>query len=97
MPPHVPSAFAAPALTTSFLSSTKAVSIDDALAYQFSPDEQAIADEFMLGAVIGGPAHVAERLRATARDAGAQELMLSTLVPDLAARQASLERIARES
>jgi luciferase family oxidoreductase group 1 len=69
------------------------VSIDDALAYPFSPEEQAIADEFMTGAVISGPAHIAERLRATARDAGAQELMLSTLVPELAARQASLERI----
>jgi len=70
------------------------VSIEDALAYQFSPEEQAIADEFLTGAVIGGPAHVAERLRATAREVGAQELMLSTLVPDLAARQASLERIS---
>ena len=70
------------------------VSIEDALAYTFSPDEQAFADEFLAGAVIGGPAHVAERLRATARDAGAQELMLSNLVPDLAARQASLERIS---
>jgi len=69
------------------------VSIDEALAYRFSAEEQAIADEFLTGAVIGGPAHVAERLRATARDAGVQELMLSTLVPDLAARQASLERI----
>jgi len=68
------------------------VSIDEALAYRFSAEEQAIADEFFTGAVIGGPAHVAERLRATARDAGVQELMLSTLVPDLAARQASLER-----
>jgi luciferase family oxidoreductase group 1 len=70
------------------------VSIDEALAYQFSPQEQAIADEFLTGAVIGGPAHVAARLVATARDVGAQELMLSTLVPDLAARRASLERIA---
>jgi luciferase family oxidoreductase group 1 len=69
------------------------VSVDEALAYQFSPEEQAIADEFLTGAVIGGPAHVAERLRQTARDVGAQELMLSTLVPDLAARRASLERI----
>ena len=71
------------------------VSPEEALAYQFSDDEQAIADEFLLGAVIGGPAHVAERLLATARDAGAQELMLSTLVPDLAERQASLERISQ--
>jgi luciferase family oxidoreductase group 1 len=70
------------------------VTIDEALAYTFSPEELAIADEFLTGAVIGGPAHVAERLVALARDLGAQEVMLSTLVPDLAARQASLERIA---
>jgi luciferase family oxidoreductase group 1 len=70
------------------------VSIDEALAYRFSPDEQAIADEFLTGAVIGGPAHVAERLRQTARDLEVQELMLSTLVPDLAARRSSLGRIA---
>ena len=31
-------------------------SIADALAYRFSPEEQAIADDFLLGAVIGGPA-----------------------------------------
>ncbi|HEU4732958.1 MAG TPA: MsnO8 family LLM class oxidoreductase, partial [Kofleriaceae bacterium] len=70
------------------------VSVEDALAYRFSPEEQAIADEFLTGAVIGGPAHVAERLIATARELGAQELMLSTLIPDLAARTASLERVA---
>jgi luciferase family oxidoreductase group 1 len=71
------------------------VSPDEALAYPFTPDEQAIADDFMLGAVIGGPAQVGERLRATARELGAQELMLSTLVPTIDDRQASLERIAR--
>jgi hypothetical protein len=43
--------------------------------------------------VICGQAAGADRLIATARDTGAQELMLSTLVPDLAERQASLERI----
>ena len=69
------------------------VSPDEALAYRFSADEQAIADDFMTGAVICGQAAVADRLIATARDTGAQELMLSTLVPDLAERQASLERI----
>ncbi len=69
------------------------VSIDEALAYQFSDDERAIADEFFTGAVIGGPADVAARLRAVATELGADELMLSTLVPDPAARAASLERI----
>jgi luciferase family oxidoreductase group 1 len=70
------------------------VSIDEALDYPYTPEERAIADEFFTGAVIGDPAQVADGLRATAREIGADELMLSTLVPDLAARQASLERIA---
>jgi luciferase family oxidoreductase group 1 len=71
------------------------VSVEEALAYAFTPEEQAIADEFFLGAVIGDPATVGRRLLQTARDAGAQELMLSSLVPELAERQASLARIAR--
>jgi luciferase family oxidoreductase group 1 len=70
------------------------VSIDEAIAYPFTPEEQAIADEFLTGAVIGGPDHVAAGLGALARDTGAQELMLSSLMPGLAARAASLERIA---
>lgn len=69
-------------------------SIEEALAYEFSPEEHAIADEFLTGAAIGGPATVAERLRALARDTGANELMLSALVPDLAARQRALGYIA---
>lgn len=70
------------------------VSIDEALAYSFSPEEAAIADEFLTGAAIGGPATVADRLRGAARDTGADELMLSTLIPDLAARQHALALIA---
>jgi luciferase family oxidoreductase group 1 len=70
------------------------VSIDDALAYPFTAEELAIVDDFMTGAVVCGPAEIGDRLRATARAVGADELMLSTLVPDLAARRASLERIA---
>lgn len=69
-------------------------SIDEALAYRFSPAEQAIADEFFTGAIITGPAQVADRLRELATATGADELMLSTLVPSLAAREASLARIA---
>lgn len=67
-------------------------SIEEALAHEFTPGEQAILDEFFAGAVIGGPATVGDKLRSVATEYGAQELMLSTLVPDLAARVASLER-----
>ena len=70
------------------------VSIEEALARTFSVDEQAIVDEFMHGAVLGGPATVGARLPELAKEIGANELMLSTLVPALADRRASLERIA---
>ena len=70
------------------------VSIEDALARTLTPDEQAIADEFFLGAVIGGPDRVAAGLRELAVAVNADELMLSTLVPDPVTRRASLERIA---
>lgn len=69
-------------------------SIEEALAYRFTPDEQAIVDEFLTGAAIGSPSRVAEHLAQLAQGTGASELMLSTLVPDLAARQHALSRIA---
>jgi luciferase family oxidoreductase group 1 len=71
------------------------VSIEEALAYDFSAEERAIADEFFTGAQIGAPATVAAGLRALAADTGADELMLSALLPDLAARTRSLSLIAR--
>jgi luciferase family oxidoreductase group 1 len=70
------------------------VSIEDALAYPFTAEETAIADEFFTGAVIGGPERVAAGLLAVARDTGAQEVMLAALVPGLEARKASLRRIS---
>jgi luciferase family oxidoreductase group 1 len=75
---------------------TPIVSIEEALAYEMSPEEKAIADEFFGGAAIGSPGRVAERLRALARRADADELMLSTLVADVGARTRALEWIARE-
>ena len=52
-------------------------------------------DEFFLGAIIAGPRVVAERIRSVARDVEADEVMLSTLVPELEDRRASLERAIR--
>jgi luciferase family oxidoreductase group 1 len=69
-------------------------SVEDAVARRFTGEEQAIVDEFLRGAVIAGPARAARELAALATDLGADELMLSTLLPDLDARRASLERIA---
>jgi luciferase family oxidoreductase group 1 len=71
------------------------LSVEDAVAYRFTPEEQAIADDFLQGAVIGGPADVAPRLRTLARDLGADELMLSMLLPSVEVRCASLMSIAK--
>jgi luciferase family oxidoreductase group 1 len=68
--------------------------LDEALAYRFTPEEEAIAGEFLRGAVIGGPQKVLQGLAAVARDTLADELMLSTLLPDRAERLASYERVA---
>ena len=70
------------------------VSIDEALAYQFTPDEQAIADEFFEGAIVGSPETVVRGLRALAERTAADELMISALLPDLAMRARSLQLIA---
>ena len=69
-------------------------SVEDALAHTFTPEEQAIAEEFLAGAVIGGPARVRDGLLALARRLGADELMLSSLVPGADERRQALERIA---
>jgi len=69
-------------------------SIEEALAHPFTPEERAIADDFLAGAVIGGPDRVTARLPELAREHGADELMLSTLVPSLDARRRALEAIA---
>jgi luciferase family oxidoreductase group 1 len=68
-------------------------SIEEALAYRFTAEEDAIADEFFTGAVIGSPAKVIPGLDALAAETGADELMLSALLPDLAARTRSLTLI----
>lgn len=70
-------------------------SIEEALIHSFTPQERAIADEFLAGAIIGGPEHVREHLVSLINDLGADELMLSSIVPTFAARQKSLEMIAQ--
>jgi luciferase family oxidoreductase group 1 len=68
--------------------------IEEALAHEFTEQEQAIVDDFLLGAVIGSPTHVRDRLDTLAKDLEADEIMLSSLVPGHEARTAALTRIA---
>jgi luciferase family oxidoreductase group 1 len=68
--------------------------IEEALAHVFTEQEQAIVDDFLLGAVIGNPTHVRDRLLVLAKELEADEIMLSSLVPGHEARTAALSRIA---
>lgn len=69
-------------------------SVDEALAYRFTEQEKTIANEFLMGAIIGGPRRVFDGLTALARDSGADELMLSTLLPNREERLQSYERVS---
>jgi luciferase family oxidoreductase group 1 len=69
-------------------------SVEEALAYRFTPDEQAIADDFLEGAIVGGPAKVRAGLEQLAHDMGVSELMLATLMADHEERRRSYRRIA---
>ncbi len=68
--------------------------VEQALTHEFTPQEQAIVDDFMLGAVIGGPETVKAKAEAVAADIGAYEIMLSSLVPGHETRKQALARIA---
>ena len=70
------------------------LSAEEALTYRFTPEEQAIADEFLMGAIIGGPRRVGEALSEVAQRTGANELMLSGLIADRHDRVRSYERVA---
>ena len=70
------------------------VSVEEALAYSFTAEEEAIAEDFRAGAAIGGPDSIVQQLRALADELGADELMLTTIMPDATERVRSYERIA---
>lgn len=65
-----------------------------AAAYSMSAMEKGALARFEHGAIIGGPATVAEKLAKLAERYRASELMLSTLIPDPAERLASIRRTA---
>lgn len=70
-------------------------SIDEALAYRYTPEEETIAEEFVVGSIVGGPKRVLSKLAALARDTGADELMLSTITSTREDRVASYELVSR--
>ena len=70
-------------------------SIDEAVAYRYTPEEEAIAEEFRQGAIVGGPARVVSKLAALARDTGVDELMLTTITASRDDRVRSYELVSR--
>jgi luciferase family oxidoreductase group 1 len=70
------------------------VTVEEALRHRFTPEEQVIADDFLAGAVIGGPERVRAGLEHLVRETGADEIMLSTLMADHDERLRSYHRVA---
>jgi luciferase family oxidoreductase group 1 len=71
------------------------LSFEEAAKKPLSEHEQALVEDFLHGSIIGGPEKVARGLRELARETGADELMISTLIPAANERIGSYERVAR--
>jgi luciferase family oxidoreductase group 1 len=69
---------------------------EEAAAYPFTPGERQIADERFTGQAIGSPDTVARQLADLAERTAADELMLTTMVYDLADRTRSFELITEK-
>ncbi|MDV6375526.1 LLM class flavin-dependent oxidoreductase [Deinococcus arenicola] len=64
-------------------------SVQEARDYPYTPQERAVAEASRARAIVGDPAEVAARLARLAGDIGADELILTTLTHDPAARRRS--------
>jgi luciferase family oxidoreductase group 1 len=70
-------------------------SVEEAKAYPFAPEELAFIERFAEGAVVGGPRKVKAGLENLVATSGADELMLSTIVPIAEERVRSFELVAK--
>jgi alkanesulfonate monooxygenase SsuD/methylene tetrahydromethanopterin reductase-like flavin-dependent oxidoreductase (luciferase family) len=69
-------------------------SVEEALAYPYSPPERARLGAILAQSAIGSPQTVRQRLTALARAHGVDELVVVTICHDPAARQRSYELLA---
>ena len=69
-------------------------SIEEALAYRFSPQEHAVVERFSEGLIAGGPETVRTGLEQLIERTQANEIMIAGLIPVAKERVASYERIA---
>jgi alkanesulfonate monooxygenase SsuD/methylene tetrahydromethanopterin reductase-like flavin-dependent oxidoreductase (luciferase family) len=67
---------------------------EEAKQYAFTPRERAIAESFKAKLIAGTPEVVKSRIDELATRTGADEVMVSTMVYDFAARKRSLELLA---
>ncbi|WP_188901159.1 LLM class flavin-dependent oxidoreductase [Deinococcus aerophilus] len=68
-------------------------SVQEARDYPYTPQERAVAEAARNRAVVGTPDEVAQRLHRLAHDTGADELVLTTMTHDPAARRRSYELV----
>ncbi len=70
-------------------------SVEEAAAYRFRPADEPAIQRFTRGAIVGDEATVKSGLDALIERTEADEIMISTMIPDLRDRIASYEGIAR--
>ena len=68
--------------------------VEEAKAYTFGPADQAIVERFSLGSIVGDIDFVCREIPRVAAELGADEVMISSVIPDHGERLASYERIA---
>jgi luciferase family oxidoreductase group 1 len=71
------------------------LTFEEAAKRPLADHERAMVEDFLHGAIIGGPEKVGRGLRELARETGADEIMVSSLIPSHEERIASYERVAR--
>ncbi len=68
-------------------------SVEEARRYPYTPQERAVAEAARSRAIVGDPQQVAARLHRLAEEVGADELILTTLTHDPAARRRSYQLV----
>ncbi|HEX8671376.1 MAG TPA: hypothetical protein VF710_05780, partial [Longimicrobium sp.] len=67
---------------------------DEALAYEYTPRERAIADSYRKLVIVGSPETVHREIARVAAEAGADEVMVTATIHDHAARLRSYQLLA---
>ena len=68
--------------------------VEEAKHYRFGPEDHVVIERFTRGSIVGDIDHVRTELPRVAHALGADEVLISSLIPDHEARVASYERIA---